>query len=527
MSKRLGLKELTSIGIGGMIGGGIFAVLGLSLQLAGTAAFLAFLFAGLVALATGYSYAKLSVEFPSKGGTIEFLAKGIRNQLLLGTLSIMLLVGYTIMIALYAYAFGAYAASSFHGSITTVKLLGSLAIAAFVLVNALGAVVSGKVEDELVFFKLAVLLLVTLLGLRIASLARLNPSNWPSVTRILVGGLIIFLAYEGFELISHASADAERLKDVERAFYLSIAIVILVYVLLALISSIVLTPKEVEKFRDYALAILAKKELGLVGYWLVVLAALASTASAINATLFGTAGISYIVAKLGELPETVGKRIWRSAPEGLIIVAAVAMALLWGLNLQEISFAGSATFLLVFFFVNLAAFRLSKRLGARKSLPLLGMLLSLGSLGILAYHSMMTEPLQLVIFITIMILSACTELAYRLATGRQIHTFLDRSLSEREQFLASWRERLTRARELLVSKNLADELYVPKSLKQHSRLEKPELELVVVTKKGKLPKPEDIQQLLVANGLVSSRLPLRIRIARELSEDLLRHFEKL
>ena len=74
--KKIGYLELTAIGIGGMVGGGIFAVLGLATQLAKGATPVAFIIAGIVALITTYSYKNLSVAFPSKGGTVTFIDRG-------------------------------------------------------------------------------------------------------------------------------------------------------------------------------------------------------------------------------------------------------------------------------------------------------------------------------------------------------------------------------------------------------------------------------------------------------------------
>ena len=115
MDKRIGFWEAYAIGVGGMIGGGIFAVLGLTILLAKGAAPIAFLFAGIIALLTAYSYAKLSVRYPSEGGTVEFLVQGFGNNLFSAYLNTLLLASYVIMLALYAYAFGSYASALLFG----------------------------------------------------------------------------------------------------------------------------------------------------------------------------------------------------------------------------------------------------------------------------------------------------------------------------------------------------------------------------------------------------------------------------
>ena len=109
----LGYWEVTAIGVGGMVGGGIFAVLGLSVNLAGGGAPIAFLVAGIVALATSYSYTRLSVTYPSQGGTVAFLDRAFGPGLLTGSANILLWMSYIIMLSLYSYAFGSYGASLF------------------------------------------------------------------------------------------------------------------------------------------------------------------------------------------------------------------------------------------------------------------------------------------------------------------------------------------------------------------------------------------------------------------------------
>lgn len=81
---KIGLLSVVAIGVGDMVGGGIFAVLGLSVQLAQGGAPLAFLIAGIVALLTTYAYARLSVTFPSRGGTVTFLNKAFGTGVLTG-----------------------------------------------------------------------------------------------------------------------------------------------------------------------------------------------------------------------------------------------------------------------------------------------------------------------------------------------------------------------------------------------------------------------------------------------------------
>ncbi len=115
----LGLWGAVAIGVGGMVGGGIFAVLGLSVQITKGAAPLAFLLAGLVALLTARSYALLSKVYPSCGGTVIFLNRTLGAGLFSGGIKVLLWLSYIVMLALYFQAFGSYAASFLPQSVHT------------------------------------------------------------------------------------------------------------------------------------------------------------------------------------------------------------------------------------------------------------------------------------------------------------------------------------------------------------------------------------------------------------------------
>ena len=113
MDKKIGLKDAIAIGIGGMVGGGIFAVLGLAVSLAKGGTPIAFSIAGIIALLTAYSYAKLSKKYPNDGGTVEFVNNQFGNGIFAGAINNLLWISYIVMLALYASAFGSYSSELF------------------------------------------------------------------------------------------------------------------------------------------------------------------------------------------------------------------------------------------------------------------------------------------------------------------------------------------------------------------------------------------------------------------------------
>ncbi|HEY2841865.1 MAG TPA: amino acid permease, partial [Pirellulales bacterium] len=178
-----------SIGIGGMVGAGIFSILGVVAEAAGNAMWLAFAIGGVVALFSTYSYAKLGATFPSAGGAVHFLVKSYGDGVLAGGLNLFMWAGYIISLALYATAFGSYAAT-FITTKPSALLLKSLAVGivlALTVVNALGAKLLGQSETFIVAVKLAILILFAGVGLWFVQPDNLSPEHWPSGQSILYG----------------------------------------------------------------------------------------------------------------------------------------------------------------------------------------------------------------------------------------------------------------------------------------------------------------------------------------------------
>ncbi|MBO8183282.1 MAG: amino acid permease [Archaeoglobus sp.] len=481
MREKIGFKEAFSIGVGGMIGGGIFAVLGLSIQLSKSAAPLAFLLAGIIALATAYSYAKLTARYPSEGGTIEFLVKAFGNRLLSGSLNVLLLASYIVMISLYAYAFGSYGASVLSNSLIAKHLLITFSIVLFTIINAMGAVISGKTEDALVAFKLAILIIVGGAGMLLVSPSRLSTSHWTDPVSLVAGGMIIFLAYEGFELISNTGSEVKSPKILPKAFYSAVLLVIVVYVSVAIVTVGNLPYDVIINSRDYALAAAAEPSLGEAGFWLVTIAALASTSSAINATVFGTCRVSYMVAKYGELPSSIERPLWRQAYEGLLVISLISLVFANVASLESISTAGSGGFLLIFFFVNLAALKLRSKLKINPLIPAFATILTFIALSVLIYRMARTDVTSLAVFVVLVIASFFLEFAYKNLTGRELSEYLDARLRAREKNVRDWEKWVYRAVEKLKDEFKDAEIYLVGSVARDEIEKANDVDILVIT----------------------------------------------
>ncbi len=424
-SKKIGLKEAMAIGIGGMVGGGIFAVLGLSVSLAGGGVPVAFMVAGIVALLTSYSYSKLSTAYPDKGGTVRFINEGYGKGILSGGLSNTLWVSYIIMLALYANAFGSYASSLIHITGNTATD-GHIFITAIILIstfiNYYSIKVVGEVESIAVIVKLIILLVFVAAGLwgisDNANFGQLNMENWESPMQLVAGGMIIFVAYEGFELIANSSPDIENPKrNIPRAFFISVIFVILLYLAIAIVTVGSLPFEAIATAQDYALAEAAKPKFGQMGFSIISIAAMISTFSAINATLLGGSRVNYEVAEDDELPSAFTKYVW-GKPVGLAVIAVLAILLANTVDLESISTSGSIGFLVIFGVVNLVAFKKRQVIGANAIVPLVGAFLCFSAFVILINQQLQSNVLGVAIALGIIALCFVGETICQYALKR-------------------------------------------------------------------------------------------------------------
>ncbi len=381
-NKKIGLKEAMSIGIGGMVGGGIFAVLGLAAAMAKGGTPVSFLIAGLIAFITSYSYVKLSLKYPDRGGTVKFVNQGFGIGVFSGGINNLLWVSYIIMLALYASAFGSYAPNLLQ--LTSSKIIDSHIYATAIVVlataiNYYSIIVVGKIESYAVIIKLVILLSFVVVGLYglfgNPHLEQLLPEHWESPFKLITAGMVIFVAYEGFELIANAAPDIKNPeKNIRRAYFWSVIFVILLYIIIAAVTVGSLSFNVIATAQDYVLAEAAKPMLGKTGFTIITIAALISTFSAINASLYGGSRVNYEIAEEDELPHEFTHKLWNQ-PVGLFITAVATIVLVNTLKLESISTAGSVGFLLIFAVVNYTGFRLHKSTGSKKSIPVIGAIL--------------------------------------------------------------------------------------------------------------------------------------------------------
>ena len=413
----LGLLELIEMGVGGMIGGGIFSVLGLAVSIAGAAAPYAFAIGSVIAFAAGYSYIRLALTYRDDGASFTYLERAFPHRLdIAGIAGWTIVVGYVGTLALYAFTFGAYGADLLGkaGSGVVRMALSAAVLVFFLLVNLKGARASGHAEDLVVYAKILLLGVFAAAGLSTIDSGRLVPLTGADFSAVLVAGALIFVAYEGFELITNAVCETrDPARNIPRGIYGSIVVTSVIYVVLAVVGVGNLGVAGLVKAEEYALAAAAYPVLGQAGVVLVGFAALLATASAINATAFGAARMMAEMAIERRVPKAFSFRTRTDVPAAaLVVLIALAMAFALAGRLEVIAAFASMTFLIVSMAITVANIALRAETKSRLSLCLAGLVLMAATAVLLAVHLARTDPATLAWIGAIYAAVVLGELAY-------------------------------------------------------------------------------------------------------------------
>ena len=386
----LGLKELIAIGVGGMIGGGIFSVMGLAVGVTGNATPIAFLLGGLLALIMGYSYVKLAIVFHSDGASFTYLEHAFPNHKFIGSITgWAVIIGYIGTMALYAFTFGAYGAELLGKTDDTVRQILSVSIVVFfVMINLIGATALGKTEDLIVYGKIILLAILAFAGLQSVEVQKMTPILDHGFFSVFMAAALIFVAFEGFQLITNGVCETKNPKqNIARGIYGSIAIVTIIYVILSIVAIGSLSQEELVVAEEYALAVAVEPSMGNAGRVLVSIAALLATASAINATIFGASRMMAEMATEHEMPKAFSFRNRKTVPWiAVIVLGLLTLFFTYFGGLELIASFSSLTFLFVSLAVNIANYKLRDTTGAKPYYIILGILLILFTIGTLLFY---------------------------------------------------------------------------------------------------------------------------------------------
>lgn len=388
LSRDLNLFTITMIGVGGMIGAGIFVLTGSAAGEAGPALILAFALNGLVTLLTAMSYAELGSTFPGAGGGYPWVKEALGGPQ--GFISgWMDWFAHSTAGSLYALAFGSFAAAllakmgvpTFGLSDTRFALiLTTVIVVVFVYINILGASETGAIGNIVTVTKVSILAVFVLFGLIAMSRSGLWVARFTTesgfmpkgIFGILVAMGLTFIAFEGYEIIAQSGEEViDPKRNIPRAIFYSIAIAVLVYVFVGISAIGAVHPpagmaayQYLGQQKEIAIIDVAQQTFPWgVGGVVLLLSGLASTMSALNATTYSSSRVSFAMGRDLNLPRFFSRiHPTRNTPYLAVMGSGTLMlAMAWLLPLEDVAAAGDIMFLLLFLQVNVAVMVLRRK----------------------------------------------------------------------------------------------------------------------------------------------------------------------
>lgn len=373
--------NVVAIGIGSIVGAGIFALLGQVILISRLWTYASFLIAGIAAMFSGYSYAKLSAKFPVSGGLTDFFHIAYKNRWLSGGLTILYMLTSAISISMMAKSFGIYAAhlagNTFPQQLT-INTAAVILIAAMSFLNMLGAQDSSRTETVLVALKLLILTALFAAGLWFYDTAHTTPLPVPDAKSFWGGIGVTFFAYAGYGVITNAAGNVKNpQRTIPLAIYTTLLIVITLYCGLAFVVLHYVDMHQLTSNPNVAVATAARELLGTAGFGLIYLTIFIAYATGINATYFSIFRISRALAEDKELPAFYHQKFWRFGTKGNLFTTVLIILATVLFDFNAIVNLSSGAFLVCYLAVFAAAWLLRKRIGASSAVIGTGFLLML------------------------------------------------------------------------------------------------------------------------------------------------------
>jgi len=412
--RRLNVRQAAFIGVGAMVGAGIFALLGAAGEVAGAAVWISFLLAGGVAVLQGYSFAKFGARYPSAGGFLEYVMRGWGEGHFSGVLAWLLLAVNAIITAMVAVSFGSYASEAVADNSDWVKPFAVLILVVMSALNILGSHAVAKAQTVVVVVVVGILIVFSVATLSNLDADLLAFSGYPSFRDIISSVALTFFAFLGFGVITFTAKDlADPNHQLPKAIYLALGIATVVYVSVALGVFGTLTVDEVVSSGGTALAVAAEPVLGAAGYWLMTVTALFATAGATNSGLYPATGLADEMARARQFPPVMGSRVGGRASMGILVTAAVAMVLSLFFDLSAIASIGSAVALIVFTLVTFGHLRIRRETGAQAWLLIVANIATITVLVSFAFTTLVDEPGTAVALVVILVVGIVADFSWK------------------------------------------------------------------------------------------------------------------
>ena len=415
--KAPGVFRLAALGIGSMVGAGIFALMGEAALIAGSAVWISFALAGVIALLTGHSFVQLAVRYPSRGGLVEYLVQAYGVGVFSGACSLLFYISQLIGMAMISLAFGKFSAQLLFVESNLAfweRILACVLILGLSALNLVGSKLLSRMQRSMVIFNLTLLTGFTIALAVFANPPELTTHTTPATMAVLGSLSLTFMSFTGFAVISNA-------------MYLAIGSVMVLYVGMALALSAAVGPETMSTAGASLLVSAARSQFGEIGYYILLLTAIAGTTTCLNGGLFGAANITYSLAEKGQLPPRMMRSV-QATTRGLLVTSAIAIILVFLFDLSSVASLGAATSLMVYLLVNIGALKLLNATGLRLLILRISVASCAAAILIWVVHAFRNTPEALGVFAVFLFGAVIIEALLQRVLKRRV----DVEVSERQ-----------------------------------------------------------------------------------------------
>lgn len=354
LARDLGFLEAYTIGVGTMIGAGIFVLPGIVANNAGPAGMISFIIGGIVSLLTALSLSELATGMPKAGGSYYYVNRAM-GSFFGSVVGWSMWAGLMFATAFYMLGFGQYL-TFFYGNIPVAW--SALGMAALLIgVNYRGVKEAGALQNLIVILLIGFILVFLAFGvfnIDWTVFRPFNPNGWGAVASTAA---TVYVSFIGFEVIA---TSAEEIKSPGRNLPLSMIASVLTpmvfYVLVMLVSTGVLPVPELAS-SNIPVADVASEYLGTIGALMMVIGAVLATVSSANASILSAARVNFAMGRDKILTDWLNKihSQFRTPFRAILITGAVILLLIGiGVGIETLADVASFLYLLTYALVHVA-----------------------------------------------------------------------------------------------------------------------------------------------------------------------------
>jgi len=410
-TKGISLFSATALGIGGMMGAGLYSLLGLASSHAGTHVPLAFLIGAIAASFSVYSYAKLGAAYPSSGGAATFTVMSFGPGIISGGINLFQYIAYLIAAALYAAGFVEYTNTLFGGNLSPIllKCITAAIILICTFLNLLGPSLVGKAEAFAIGLVVISLLVFSAMGFNHADFKSYHMAGG-SIEGIAVAAGILYINFQGFGVITNSSSAMQSpQKELPLAMFSALILVTIAYLAVSMAVVILMPLNVIQLDNGHVLADAAKLVAGKLGLIVISISALLACAAAVNATIFAASNIAADLA---------GNTVLKSNLHALTVSSLGVIVLALIFPLSEVGQMASLAFLLVYAVITYGHIRVHRQTGANPKILWCAIAINLSLFTALLMNTMKTAPSSAVALLIALVASFGLEAFSRLKSKR-------------------------------------------------------------------------------------------------------------